>query len=102
LKRAAESVGVPFEGLWLDVPQEVAARRLRARVRDASDATVDVLVAQMMRSTGAIPWPRIDASRPVEEVEDAARDIVNLPKRPDARTRSHSGMLNRRSGEPVI
>jgi hypothetical protein len=38
----------------------------------------------------------------VEEVEDAARDIVNLPKRPDARTRSHSGMLNRRSGEPVI
>jgi predicted kinase len=81
LKRAAASVGVPIAGLWLDVRAPVAARRLRTRVRDASDATVDVLLAQMMRSTGPIAWTRIDASRPVEKVEEAAREILDLPKR---------------------
>jgi hypothetical protein len=81
LKRAAASVGVPIAGIWLDVRAPVAARRLRARVRDASDATVDVLLAQMMRSTGPIAWTRIDASGPVEKVEEAARKILDLPRR---------------------
>jgi hypothetical protein len=84
LKRAADSVGVPFEGLWLDVSELVAARRLRERVRDASDATVDVLLAQMARSTGTLFWRRIDASGPADEVEQAARKIVDLPEWPDA------------------
>jgi hypothetical protein len=79
LERIAASVGVPFAGLWLDVGEAVAARRLRARVRDASDATVPVLLAQMARPTGAMTWRRVNGSGSVDEVEAAARRILNHP-----------------------
>ena len=37
----ARRLGVPFVGLWLDGTPEIMAERLRTRVDDASDATVD-------------------------------------------------------------
>jgi predicted kinase len=80
LERIADSVGVPFTGLWLDVDEPIAARRLRARVRDASDATVAVLLAQMARSPGAIAWRRIDGSGDIGKVEACARRVVDLPR----------------------
>ncbi|HEX2339507.1 MAG TPA: AAA family ATPase [Vicinamibacterales bacterium] len=84
LERIAESIGVLFAGLWLDVDEPVAAKRLRTRVRDASDATVPVLLAQMAKSIGEMTWRRINGSVPVEDVEAAARQILNLPRRPPA------------------
>jgi hypothetical protein len=77
LERIAASVGVPFTGLWLDVSEPVAAQRLRARVRDASDATVPVLLAQMARPTGAMTWRRTDGSGSIADVEAATRVILN-------------------------
>jgi len=61
-RRAAEAlavkVGVPFEGIWLDVPKEVAQARVAARQGDASDATPDVVERQFGYDLGPIGWKR--------------------------------------------
>lgn len=63
-RRAAEQLaaeaGVPFTGLWLEVPYEIAAGRLASRSGDASDATPRVLRAQARTPVADIAWPRVD------------------------------------------
>jgi uncharacterized protein len=54
----AARVGVPFEGLWLDVPKEVAQARVAARSGDASDATPAVVERQFGYDLGEIRWER--------------------------------------------
>jgi aminoglycoside phosphotransferase family enzyme/predicted kinase len=54
----AGKVGVPFEGLWLDVPKEVAKARVAARQGDASDATPAVVERQFGYELGEITWKR--------------------------------------------
>jgi aminoglycoside phosphotransferase family enzyme/predicted kinase len=54
----AAKVGVPFEGLWLDVPKEVAQARVANRKADASDATPDVVERQFGYDLGRITWQR--------------------------------------------
>ena len=54
----ARKVGVPFEGLWLDVPKEVAQARVAARTGDASDATPNVIERQFGYDLGEITWQR--------------------------------------------
>jgi aminoglycoside phosphotransferase family enzyme/predicted kinase len=54
----AGKVGVPFEGLWLDVPKEVAKVRVAARQGDASDATPAVVDRQFGYELGEITWNR--------------------------------------------
>ena len=58
----AREVGVPFEGLWLDVPKEVAQARVAGRGADASDATPAVVERQFGYDLGKIRWRRLDAS----------------------------------------
>jgi aminoglycoside phosphotransferase family enzyme/predicted kinase len=72
LRDAASHEGVPFLGLWLDAPIEIMEARLSARGADASDADVDVLRQQQPRVTAPDDWKHIDASRPIEEVAEAA------------------------------
>jgi aminoglycoside phosphotransferase family enzyme/predicted kinase len=55
----AAKVGVPFEGLWLDVPKEVAQARVAARAGDASDATPALVERQFGYDLGEIRWKRI-------------------------------------------
>jgi uncharacterized protein len=52
-------VGVPFEGIWLDVPKEVAQARVAARTGDASDATPVVVERQFGYDLGEISWKRL-------------------------------------------
>ncbi|MCC7033786.1 MAG: AAA family ATPase [Acidobacteria bacterium] len=66
--RVAASAGAPFTGIWLDVPPALMAERLGRRTRDASDATIDVLERQLKGDLGAIDWPRLDATPPVEQL----------------------------------
>ena len=63
----ARDAGVPFRGLWLEVPAEVMARRIEARRADASDATVAVLERQLGYDTGTITWTRLPAAAGLDE-----------------------------------
>jgi aminoglycoside phosphotransferase family enzyme/predicted kinase len=54
----ARKIAVPFEGVWLDVPKEVAQARVAARTGDASDATPDVIERQFGYDLGEITWRR--------------------------------------------
>ena len=54
----AHKVGVPFQGIWLDVPKDVAQRRVTDRKGDASDATPDVVERQFDYDLGSIDWER--------------------------------------------
>jgi aminoglycoside phosphotransferase family enzyme/predicted kinase len=65
---AAEHARAPFLGVWLDLDLAQRAARVDARVKDVSDATRDVLTAQMEKATGAIEWLRIDASKDTETI----------------------------------
>lgn len=54
----ARKVGVPFQGIWLDVPKQVAQERVAARKGDASDATPAIVERQFGYDLGAIGWER--------------------------------------------
>ena len=54
----AARVDVPFEGVWLDVPKELAMERVAQRKADASDATPDVVERQFGYDLGNISWRR--------------------------------------------
>ncbi len=54
----AAKVGVPFEGIWLDVPKDVAQARVASRTGDASDATPAVVERQFGYDLGNITWQR--------------------------------------------
>ena len=54
----AREVGVPFEGIWLDVPKDVAQARVAARRGDASDATPAVVERQYGYDLGRMTWQR--------------------------------------------
>lgn len=64
-RQAAEALaarlGVPFQGIWLDVPKEVAQQRVAARRADASDATPTVVERQFGYDLGTISWERRQA-----------------------------------------
>jgi hypothetical protein len=64
----AAECGVPFHGAWLEAPAEVLEARVRARVGDASDATLQVLHDQIARRGGdAVGWAKVDATAPTGE-----------------------------------
>jgi aminoglycoside phosphotransferase family enzyme/predicted kinase len=54
----ARTVGVPFQGIWLDVPKDVAQQRVTDRKGDASDATASVVERQFGYDLGSIGWER--------------------------------------------
>ena len=69
----AAAAGVPFLGLWLMASEEAMDRRLRARRRDASDASPEVLAEQLRQNAGTMDWVRIDAGAGTKECLSAAR-----------------------------
>lgn len=75
--RLAEDLRVPFAGLWLTAPNRTLKERVAARHGDASDATPEIVEAQLSRApSGPIPWPAIDASGPPEAVAAQAREVL--------------------------
>jgi aminoglycoside phosphotransferase family enzyme/predicted kinase len=67
---------VPFSGLWLEARPEAMANRIRSRIRDASDASPEVLAEQLRQDPGKIDWTRIDAGGGPEECLAAARRVL--------------------------
>jgi aminoglycoside phosphotransferase family enzyme/predicted kinase len=92
IRAAAERVGAPFFGVWLDLDLAQRVARVDARVDDVSDATRDVLKAQMEKATGEIEWLNIDASKDAPTIAAEIKKVVDSKFRatirnvfPDAR-----------------
>jgi hypothetical protein len=68
LAAVAQRTGAAFHGFWLEAPEQVLARRIAGRRGDASDATVDVLRAQMNNITPPADWTRVNAARSVDQI----------------------------------
>ncbi|MBO6559161.1 MAG: AAA family ATPase [Nisaea sp.] len=63
METLAVSLGVRFDGFWLDLPPEVMAKRIARRQEDASDATECVMLEQVAHGHGPLEsWAEIDAS----------------------------------------
>jgi aminoglycoside phosphotransferase family enzyme/predicted kinase len=60
MQQIAAEAGVAFQGLWLEAPSEVLVARVTARRDDPSDATVQVVRAQLARGSRAAEWQHID------------------------------------------
>lgn len=69
---AAKRARVLFRGLWLDAPAEVLMQRVAARRGDPSDATPDVVMAQIARQGAGSDWTRLAARTDVNAVAAAA------------------------------
>jgi predicted kinase len=72
----ASRAGVPFLGLWLEAPADVLTRRVMDRRGDASDATADIVAAQVREPIGPVSWRRLDASQPLHGLTTAALDLA--------------------------
>ncbi len=80
LAEVAAAAGVAFTGLWLEAAPETLAARVTQRRGDASDADAAVVEQQLTYDLGAIDWPRLDAGRPLDELQDeAARLLSSTP-----------------------
>ncbi len=77
MKQAADGLGVPFHGLFLEVDLARRIARLGARSGDASDADAAVARAQESYDLGALDWTRIDASGTPEDTLDRARAAIH-------------------------
>jgi predicted kinase len=77
IQETARNAGAPFIGLWIDGPREVLAQRIAHRSLDASDATADVLEAQLRSGAGTVDWRRLDGGRSTAAVlADAQRALA--------------------------
>jgi aminoglycoside phosphotransferase family enzyme/predicted kinase len=68
IEAAAREAGAPFFGVWLDVDLAQRIARVGKRANDVSDATPEVLRAQLMKETGEIAWAHVDAGGGLNEI----------------------------------
>ena len=80
IEAAADSAHVPFDGIWLQAPTSTLLARIGRRLNDPSDATADVLLAQVERDCGEIAWRRMDAS--IEAAATTERILADLETEP--------------------
>jgi len=81
LAALAAEHGIPFSGLWLEAPGRVMRDRVAARTGDVSDATPEVVDAQLGYDIGAQSFTVIDASKPVDHVAAACLERIGLKSR---------------------
>lgn len=75
IEAEAAAAGVPFLGLWLDLPAEDLKARVTARRGGPSDATAETVEHQLGYDLGEIGWMRLDSAR---ERADIVADIRPL------------------------
>ena len=68
IAEVARQAGAHFTGLWLQAPEATLLARLKARQKDASDATAEVLRRQLTYDLGLMDWIRLDADRGIEDI----------------------------------
>ncbi|HLG80043.1 MAG TPA: AAA family ATPase [Bradyrhizobium sp.] len=67
---------IRFIGLFLVADLETRQKRISRRMRDASDATIEIARLQEDYDVGAIDWAIIDASGTLEETVSACRSRI--------------------------
>ena len=84
IEALAVALGLPCSGIWLKADPERLAARVAARRNDASDATPDVVWAQLQTDTGSLSswWSVVDAQGTVLQSLDRARTVfgISIPK----------------------
>jgi aminoglycoside phosphotransferase family enzyme/predicted kinase len=78
IAEAAHLAGASFDGVWLEGPQDLLTRRITERCGDASDATPDVLKAQLGFVTVPSSWKRVVVDAPPAEILTKARKMLNV------------------------
>ena len=68
IEECAVQAGIPFQGVWLEADVKTLMARVQARRNDPSDATVQVLEAQLKRGVGTPAWPTIPSHLPIENL----------------------------------
>jgi hypothetical protein len=76
VEAAAQSAGVPFRGVWLELAPEVLRARVAARRGGPSDADVAVLERQLAYDLGPMGWNRVDAAGSPESVAAAILRVM--------------------------
>ncbi len=77
-RRLAGDLGVPFDGLWLEAPQEIMMERVGSRKDNASDADAKILRRQLTYDLGHIEWRVIDSSGSRKETLARGLRILGL------------------------
>ena len=76
IEHCAAGAGVSFTGLWLEAAPEALLTRVAQRFGDPSDATEEVVHAQLARRRGATSWIRIPANDSISAVTARAVDAL--------------------------
>lgn len=73
----ARSVGVPFQGIWLEAKLETRVDRVSDRAKDASDADAAIAAQQAGWFTEPVAWPIVGADGDVSGVAGAVRAVLD-------------------------
>ena len=79
-----------FVGLWLEAPETTLIARARQRRHDVSDADASVVRTQISDGVGEVAWNRIDASPPIDAIEQAVVALLRHEDQNDATRRRAS------------
>ncbi|HEY9212055.1 MAG TPA: AAA family ATPase, partial [Ancylobacter sp.] len=77
MAEVAARAGVAFQGLWLEASPERLLRRVAARRGDASDATTDIVKAQLGRPLATVEWPHLSSDDEAAAIRAAAVRIID-------------------------
>jgi len=76
LAKIADRTGLPFRGVWLEAPAQLLEPRITSRRGDASDATTDVLRAQLGFVSTPGEWTHVSAAgSPDQTIMEARRAL---------------------------
>lgn len=72
----AVECGVPFQGLWVDAPEDVRVHRVETRERNVSDVTTEIARQQSDYQLGAVSWPVISSAGKKKETIQQALKVL--------------------------
>ena len=78
IENVARTLGVAFDGLWLQASPGILKQRIETRRNAASDATSAVLDMQLARASGDVDWHRVQTSTSLAETIGAARKLLKV------------------------
>jgi hypothetical protein len=81
LKNVAYRAGVPFIGIWLDMPVSDAKLRVERRRGDVSDATPEVVERQAQFTSPPKDWLTLDARQSTDDLVGQILDHLNQSRR---------------------